>query len=160
MTVTASNPWPWENMLRNMNKCENVWSNFSASFRLMALKLPEWIRFSLPNQRFSSISYVPIEPWVTSLWAIVFFALSLRLLSLVYIYFGNSFQKILLFWFIIINNVGVSQFVMKNSGYRIIELICYCFLTNLGIQLNFNEIKLKVFMKYVSLIHMKILFHI
>ena len=51
-TVTASNPWPWANMLRNMNKCENGWSNFWASFRVVALKLIELIRFTLANQWF------------------------------------------------------------------------------------------------------------
>ena len=46
-TVTASNPWPWENMLLNTNKCENGWLNFSASFRVVALKLTELIWVAL-----------------------------------------------------------------------------------------------------------------
>ena len=68
-TVTASNPWPWANTLRNVNKCENVdgrisymdGQNFSASFRGVALKFTELIRLALPNQWFSSISYVPLH---------------------------------------------------------------------------------------------------
>ena len=57
----ASNTWPCANMLRNMNKCENGWSNFSASFRVGALELTELIRFALLDQLFSSISYVPLH---------------------------------------------------------------------------------------------------
>ena len=41
----------------------------------------------------------------------------------------------------------------KNPGYRIIELICYCFLTNLGIQ--FQVHKLNNLIKNVSLIQYK-----
>ena len=41
----------------------------------------------------------------------------------------------------------------KNPGYRIIELICYCFLTNLGIQ--FIVHKLNYPIKNVSLIQYK-----
>ena len=49
-TVTASSPWPWANMLKNMNKCENGWSNFSENLRIVALKLFELTRFLSPNQ--------------------------------------------------------------------------------------------------------------
>ena len=48
-------------MLRIMKKCENGRWNFSASFRVVALKLTELIRFAFPNQWFSSISYVPLH---------------------------------------------------------------------------------------------------
>ena len=41
----------------------------------------------------------------------------------------------------------------KNPGYRIIELICYCFLTNLGIY--FLVHKLNYLIKNVSLIQYK-----
>ena len=44
--------------VKNVNKWENGWSNFSASFRVMAIKFTELIRFALPNQWFFSISYV------------------------------------------------------------------------------------------------------
>ena len=57
ITKPASNV---PNMLRCMNKCENGWSNFSASFRVVALKWTELIRYPLPTQWFSSISYVPL----------------------------------------------------------------------------------------------------
>ena len=36
----------------NMNKRENGWSNFSASFRVVALKLAELIRFALQINNF------------------------------------------------------------------------------------------------------------
>ena len=41
----------------------------------------------------------------------------------------------------------------KNPGYRIIKLICYCFLTNLGIK--FRVHKLNYLIKNVSLIQYK-----
>ena len=41
----------------------------------------------------------------------------------------------------------------KNPGYRIVELICYCFLTSLGIQ--FPNKKLNYLIKNVSLIQYK-----
>ena len=44
---------PWANMLPNINKCKNgSMVDFSASFRVVALKLTELIRFALPNQWF------------------------------------------------------------------------------------------------------------
>ena len=60
VTVTASKPRPWGNMLPKVNKYENVWSNFSASSKVVALYLHELIRFALPNHSFSSISFVPL----------------------------------------------------------------------------------------------------
>ena len=41
----------------------------------------------------------------------------------------------------------------KNPGYRIIELICYCFLTNVGIE--FHVHKLNYIIKNVPLIQYK-----
>ena len=41
----------------------------------------------------------------------------------------------------------------KNPGYRIIELVCYCFLTNLGLEFLVN--KLNYLVKNVSLIQFK-----
>ena len=83
-TVTASNPWPWANMLRNMNEFENGWSNFPASFRVVALKLTELILFALAHQWFSSTTYVPLHrEWrhhelsFPLLWACVYFRLSI-----------------------------------------------------------------------------------
>ena len=35
-----SKPWPWANMLQNMNKCDTGGSNFSANFRVVKLKFP------------------------------------------------------------------------------------------------------------------------
>ena len=85
VTVTESNPSTWANRLPNINKCENGWSNFSASFSVVTLKLTELIRFALPNQWFSSISFVPLlakgrhhELSFSLLWAYTY-------LSLVYI---------------------------------------------------------------------------
>ena len=49
-TVTASRIC-FANILPNVNKCENGWSNFPASFRVVALKLTELIRFALPNEK-------------------------------------------------------------------------------------------------------------
>ena len=92
-TVTESNPRPWANMLRNMNKCENGWSNFSASFRVIALNLTELIRFALPNRLFSSISYAPLHrEWRHH--ELSFFALSLRLHHLS-IYF--AYRQVILY---------------------------------------------------------------
>ena len=49
---------------------------------------------------------------------------------------------------------NISQFVKKkNPGYRIIELFCYCFLTNLGIL--FLARNLNYLIKNVSLIQYK-----
>ena len=82
INTSWSNPWPWANMLRNMNKCENRRSNFSASFGVVALKLTELIRFALLNQWFTSVSYVPLHrEWrhyelsLSLRWACVYFSL-------------------------------------------------------------------------------------
>ena len=97
VTFTASKPWLWAIMLRNMNKCENGWSNFSVSSRVVALKWSELIQFELLNHWISSISYVPLfAKWRHELsfsfrWACIFF-------SLVYIYFCWVYQMKLVFW--------------------------------------------------------------
>ena len=43
-------------MFPDMNKCENGWSNFSASFRIVAQKLTELIQSELPNLDFLQYS--------------------------------------------------------------------------------------------------------
>ena len=68
-----------------MWKC--IWSNFSASFKLVALKSTELIRFALPNKWFSPISYMPLRHEWRHHELSFSFALSLRLLPLVYIHF-------------------------------------------------------------------------
>ena len=52
-----------EQMFPNMNKCENGWSNFSASFRVVVLKLTELIQFAFPHQWFLQYptTYVPLH---------------------------------------------------------------------------------------------------
>ena len=89
MKLRPSQRRPWANMLRNVNKCENGWSNFSASIRVVALKLTKLIWFSLPNKWFYSISYVPLHrEWrhhVLSLylrWACIYASLSLYTLGI------------------------------------------------------------------------------
>ena len=109
-TVTGSNHWPWANMLRNMNKCENGRSNFSATFRIVALKLTELIRFALPNQWLSSIPYVPLhDKWRHH--EISFFELSLHLLPLVYIlWMGSTVSDgIVRKWLWSTANIGVAH---------------------------------------------------
>ena len=69
---------------------KNWWSNFSSSFRVVGLKLTELFRFSLPNQLFSSISFVPLHRKCNGIASIVFFALSLCLLPLDYILCNNG----------------------------------------------------------------------
>ena len=87
LTFNASKLWPWANMLPNMNKCGNCSLNFSASFRVLALKLTELIRSELPNQKFSSIFYVPLfADDVIMSQRFLCLSLHLRLLSLYTLY--------------------------------------------------------------------------
>ena len=65
-----------------MNKCEHGWTNFSASFRIVALKLTKSIRSELPKHSFTSISYVPLfaewrhhEQSFSFQWACMYFFL-------------------------------------------------------------------------------------
>ena len=68
------NPRHRANMFRNMYKCENGWSSFSVSFMVVALKLTELIQINDFPQ------YLTCHcTGLMSSWAIVFFALSLRL---------------------------------------------------------------------------------
>ena len=73
-----------------MNRCENGWSKFNGCFRVVALKLPESIRFALSIKSTNFFNILrAITPWVTSSWAIVLSAVSLRPIPLVYILWHN-----------------------------------------------------------------------
>ena len=49
VTGTEMKPWLSQNMLPNINTCENGWSNFSANLRIVSLKLLELTQFTWPN---------------------------------------------------------------------------------------------------------------
>ena len=73
-----------------MNKCENGWSNLSANYREVELKLTELTISALPKHWFSSISYEPLfakwrhhELSFSLRWTCIYF-------SLVYILWCNS----------------------------------------------------------------------
>ena len=67
-----------------MNRCENGWSNFSASFRVVALKLIQLIQFALQNKLFSPLSYLPLHRELSST------SLSLYTLDTIAIRYGNA----------------------------------------------------------------------
>ena len=49
VTGTEMKPWLSRNMLKNINTCENAWSNFSANLRVVSLKLLELTQYAWPN---------------------------------------------------------------------------------------------------------------
>ena len=49
VTGTEMKLWLSQNILPNINTCENGWSNFSTNLRVVSLKLLELTQFAWPN---------------------------------------------------------------------------------------------------------------
>ena len=74
--------WLWRHA--QLWTCENLWSKFTAGFRVMELKLLELIRFPLRNHWFSPISHEPLLSKWRHTWAIILFEINFRIPYLVY----------------------------------------------------------------------------
>ena len=81
VTGAEMKPWLSRNMLLNINTRRNRWSNFSANFKVVSLKLLELTQFAWPNLSiyfiFIFISDIEIY-FVLSTEVIVYFLLNCR----------------------------------------------------------------------------------